>query len=591
VPHRSRCIRPLPSSTRACGVVWHLRLPSASLRGAAVRADAFRREMPGFFALAAETPTLRVARDPLSRSPEARGSLRPSAGGADEEAEPRARAVAPQIGMAVSGLPCVGCGARDSDLPDGVSARQTRPHAPSTGSTLGSMVGQTVLPDRHRGARSGLSASAHPEHPCREEDGCSTPSRSAVSSVARRLALVWPCGSPREGRQDASNSASTTDVSRHEHPSRLAPSETVRRAPWGNPPAFDLQILSARFTAPSATPDHLAVIRPPTAPRLTARGRLRAPRLPPSRSRAPAGIERRGLFSRRSLRRVHPLASLVGGAHAGRRSNPCHADRARSLRPHVNAADLPEPGMPSTGEDHGRPLARASAEPPFPLASESAAARVHRCSRTSTRPLAHPLSRARSRPHALLRLLQIHVSTSTTTDHSNITGRLGVRSGRLPGSIESPRSTAITDGARGQGPRNTAPRRSPWRLLAAGTSPQPRPFSGASCRGHRPFTLFGETWGESATAFVWRACRATPARGPCGARFPRRNPALTSPRHLPSRGRFARAKRRPPRASELARRTGRRLFHRPEPRAGDARTDPDSSATGAEAGVSQPCFD
>jgi hypothetical protein len=41
-------------------------------------------------------------------------------------------------------------------------------------------------------------------------------------------------------------------------------------------------------------------------------------------------------------------------------------------------------------------------------------------SMTSTRPLARPFSRGGSGPRALLRLLQVHVSTSTTTDLSNI---------------------------------------------------------------------------------------------------------------------------------------------------------------------------
>lgn len=50
MPRRSRCIRPSPSSTRACCAVWHLRPPSDSLFGAAVRAAYTRFEMPGFFA-------------------------------------------------------------------------------------------------------------------------------------------------------------------------------------------------------------------------------------------------------------------------------------------------------------------------------------------------------------------------------------------------------------------------------------------------------------------------------------------------------------------------------------------------------------
>jgi len=42
-----------PSTTRACGAVWHHRSPSDSLPGEAVRAAVVRAEMPGFFALAA----------------------------------------------------------------------------------------------------------------------------------------------------------------------------------------------------------------------------------------------------------------------------------------------------------------------------------------------------------------------------------------------------------------------------------------------------------------------------------------------------------------------------------------------------------
>jgi hypothetical protein len=74
----------------------------SSRLGAAVRAAAARAEVPGFFALAAEAPPVRgtcyraVA---IERSP---GSLRPSAGGANEEAMPRARDVTPRFRPPVS---------------------------------------------------------------------------------------------------------------------------------------------------------------------------------------------------------------------------------------------------------------------------------------------------------------------------------------------------------------------------------------------------------------------------------------------------------------------------------------------------------
>jgi hypothetical protein len=60
------------------------------------------------------------------------------------------------------------------------------------------------------------------------------------------------------------------------------------KPPWENPPAFDFETVpgapgvsavSSRKTAL----DHLTVIQPPTAPRLTARRWLRADRLPLSR--------------------------------------------------------------------------------------------------------------------------------------------------------------------------------------------------------------------------------------------------------------------------------------------------------------------
>jgi hypothetical protein len=56
----------------------------------------------------------------------------------------------------------------------------------------------------------------------------------------------------------------------------------------------------------------------------------------------------------------------------------------------------------------------------------AASARFHRCTKTPARLLLVPLSRYESRPRAPLRLLQVHVSTSTTTDHPNISIR-GIR--------------------------------------------------------------------------------------------------------------------------------------------------------------------
>jgi hypothetical protein len=61
----------------------------------------------------------------------------------------------------------------------------------------------------------------------------------------------------------------------------------------------------------------------------------------------------------------------------------------------------------------------------------AAAARVHRCSKTSTRPFAAPLFAGVFGPRALPRLLQIDVSTSTALDHPNIPYQRNPWSGRL----------------------------------------------------------------------------------------------------------------------------------------------------------------
>jgi hypothetical protein len=105
-------------------------------------------------------------------------------------------------------------------------------------------------------------------------------------------------------------SASTTDVSltstRRENtlfgdcpPSAVGkPADVLLR----DPPRAGRRRLRSR-----ETPDHLAVIRPPTAPCLTARHRLRVERLPRRRFRV-ARRERGSFFGRFTPRRSSPLA-------------------------------------------------------------------------------------------------------------------------------------------------------------------------------------------------------------------------------------------------------------------------------------------
>jgi hypothetical protein len=110
---------------------------------------------------------------------------------------------------------------------------------------------------------------------------------------------------------------------------------------------------------PRKTPDHLAVIRPPTAARLTARRRLRASRLPPwSAPSRGVGESAAALSAVQLLRRSSPLTPLLGDMRRG--AGASLACRVRPVHPgHVNATGLSGPEVPSTGEDRASALSRA----------------------------------------------------------------------------------------------------------------------------------------------------------------------------------------------------------------------------------------
>lgn len=182
-----------------------------------------------------------------------------------------------------------------------------------------------------------------------------------------------------------------------------------------------------------------------------------------------------------------------------------------------------------------------------------------------------------SRPRALFRLLQIIVSTSTTTVRSS-TPTAGYAIGATAALlVELPRSRAITGWARGQGPRNTAPRRSPSRLLATETSPRPRSRPDASCRGHLLLALSGVTWGERGTAVVRRACMARRREGRATTSFreeARRSPARGTFHHEIVRERTKAL----PGAATLTRSGADAFFTDRAPGGGTPSSDPDGSA-------------
>jgi hypothetical protein len=138
----------------------------------------------------------------------------------------------------------------------------------------------------------------------------------------------------------------------------------------------------------------------------------------------------------------------------------------------------------------------------------AASARFHRCTKTPTRPLLAPLSRSESRPRAPSRLLQVDVSTSTTTDHPNIALRAARGRDGCLGSTESRLPIEAAAGApRGQGSGLTDARHSRSRLLAPETSPQPRSLQAPRVARRHPSPVRRDAvrW--------WRCPRRAPLQG------------------------------------------------------------------------------
>jgi hypothetical protein len=180
----------------------------------------FRGEMPGFFALAAEEPILRPARPRRMAGPEAGSSLRPSAGGANEEAAPRARECRPAMpaGSLLTAVPA--SPGQSPELPRaGLAPAGSRTPRAFHGLDFGSIV---VQRDQSREPPpSGPAPALRPLH-------ARAPllrGGTTIGPVRAPGLLLRSTSRPREALRLSSvvtprclETVSTTDVSRHEHP-------------------------------------------------------------------------------------------------------------------------------------------------------------------------------------------------------------------------------------------------------------------------------------------------------------------------------------------------------------------------------------
>jgi hypothetical protein len=280
--------------------------------------------MPGFFALAAETPILRAAWTRTERVQRSRTPCAYRLGERTKRQRLRRVNVAPRRGPSASWLPHRRREARAPNPASGFSAHEMQDPTRLPRSRFeGSITRPTEPKDHHdRGACSGLSTFARPEHPSAPRttiDPVPGPSPSPSLDSAPRGALRPFLGhSVKVPRNRFYNRRS-----RHEHSQQTPPSETTRQPPWETRRRSTSGPFSGRGVSAGRSrtaPDHLAVIRPPTASRWTARRRLRVDRLPLSRMRG-WGESAAALSAVGSSVDSDPLTPLMGARRKGRRSD------------------------------------------------------------------------------------------------------------------------------------------------------------------------------------------------------------------------------------------------------------------------------
>jgi hypothetical protein len=211
-------------------------------------------------------------------------------------------------------------------------------------------------------------------------------------------------------------------------------------------------------------------------------------------------------------------------------------DRGPPLGTSMPAAFPRSRCLPSYGTGPGA-LARARRSALSRLAGRHSCRAFSPVCKTPARPLIALLSQDESRPRAPLRLLQVDASTSTTTDHPNISIR-GIRGrddchARAEVAFRSRQPPGFFK-VRGRAkPLPDTPGRDCSRR---GLRPNPdRP--GHLVSHHALLRRSGATRQEEDAAYAGRPSKGRPAAGRRGAGSPRRDPALTSPRCLLSRRR------------------------------------------------------
>jgi len=558
----------------------------SSRLGAAVRAAAARAEVPGFFALAAEAPPVRgtcyraVA---IERSP---GSLRPSAGGANEEAMPRARDVTPLRGPPVSTPACL-VAEPGSRVPDGVfSAAWYRDptRLPRIQSTAGGPAaearssGQRFAGRIHRvaccppfGILQALGTFARSEWR-------SAPSGPLTFLSLGDVLLVRPLGFPWTHRLDASNPL-LQPTSRSRAPVAKTPSsETLRGAPWETRRRYASRSSTIRggqafVRGRRRTTSRSSGLRQPRAWRHAAGfDTNRHCRL---RSRAGRG-ERGSFFGCAAPRRSYLwrlscrletgaralLSSTADPASAGSTSMRARLHGIRGAFRRGGPDRIPSRALAWSATPAGR---RAR------LLHVFIEVRKLRLDHWSTA-FAGPFW-----PRAPPRLLQnrcFNEHCPGPPEHPAPAVNRG-RDGCLWGSIVASRS-ATAEGTRGQGPRTTEPRRSLPGLLPEETLPQPRSLqtprvAGIACqpawrrRGRLTMPPARRTLARHAR----REGRATPDL----REEIRRSPTRGAFRRKAVRGRGGRSI-----GVSQGRADGPAPFSPPGDRARDARAGPESSA-------------